>query len=120
MPDKTFIFLISTEDMVSNLKNNPSNFLPNPTLIMKPFLLALLIICVNDLFASKTMKRKREPIPPQWDTLFYKNELSLDVSPVIGFAIATYRSNESLALTYRRFLGKRDAIRIGTRHRFNS
>lgn len=67
--------------------------------------------------AIKKVKKVRPPA--QWDTLYFKNELSLDVGLPLAFLFSGQPPEAgSVALTYLRAVTKRDFIRIGTRHRF--
>jgi hypothetical protein len=84
---------------------------------MKRIVLAVIILIPAIGFSQKIKKVRPAP---QWDTLYYKNEFSLDVSPAVAFIAGSIRSRESVGCTYRRFLDKNDAIRIGMRHGFDS
>lgn len=77
--------------------------------------IATLVCAQKDLPVSKKKIKKPRPAP-QWDTLYYKNEFSLDISPAVAFVAGAINNRESFGFTYRRFLSKRDAIRVGTRH----
>ncbi|MCW5908633.1 MAG: hypothetical protein KIS94_12295 [Chitinophagales bacterium] len=72
-------------------------------------------------FSQKVKKPKRERPAPQWDTLYFKNEFSVDVSPVINFLTGDFGNvRQSFGATYRRFFDKNDALRIGTRHGYHN
>jgi hypothetical protein len=56
--------------------------------------------------------------PPQWDTLYYKNELSLDLGLPIGFLLNSATGSGVVALSYQRALTKHDFLRVSTRFSF--
>jgi hypothetical protein len=53
-----------------------------------------------------------------WSERQYKNELSLDISPAIRWAVAPNEDPESVGLTYRKFFNSKHAFRIGYRSYF--
>ena len=80
---------------------------------MKAILLSFIVLLPLLSFSQKI---KKERPAPQWDTLYFKNEISLDVSPVIDFLVGDIKGKPSFGITYRRFFDKNDAIRLSTRH----
>lgn len=93
----------------------PNYYTMNKFLTAICLVLPVLVFSQNDLPAKPKKVKKQKPAP-QWDTLYFKNELSLDISPAVAFVTGNIADRESFGFTYRRFLGKRDAIRVGTRH----
>lgn len=86
---------------------------------MKSLFSLLLVALVSVAYATDpTAKLLKAQGPPQWDTLFYKNELSLDLGLPIGFLLTGSAPNGSLALSYQRALTKHDFLRISTRFHF--
>lgn len=86
---------------------------------MKPLLVLLFSTVFAYAYAGEIPKKhKRERTPPQWDTLFHKNELSLDGSLPLGFMLNGHIGEGSVALTYLRALTKSNFLRVGIRHRF--
>jgi|ERR1043165_800847 hypothetical protein len=83
---------------------------------------ALALLFVSLFLSSQAeelpAKHKRQRMPPQWDTLFYKNELSLDGGLPLGFLLAAKTGEGSVALTYLRALTKSNFLRVGIRHYF--
>ncbi|GEM_PF-1374505 len=76
------------------------------------FLLTSLIITSHLSFAQRNKERTFFP----WDSLYYKNEISLDVSPVIvGLLASNIGETESFGITYKRFFSKRSTLRVGYR-----
>jgi len=53
--------------------------------------------------------------PPQWDTLYYKNELSVDLGLPIGFLLSGPTGSGAVAISYQRALTKHDFLRVSAR-----
>lgn len=88
---------------------------------MKHLLVLLFITLVTLAHASGPgEKPKKERRPPQWDTLYFKNELSLDIGWPVDFLLSSNVQSGVLALSYQRALTKRDFLRISTRHGFQN
>lgn len=56
--------------------------------------------------------------PTQWDTLYYKNELSLDLGLPLGFLLSGPTGSGVVALSYQRALTKHDFLRVSARFGF--
>lgn len=88
---------------------------------MRLVIIAAVLVIPFSSFSQKIKKQKRDKPSPQWDTLFFKNEFSLDVSPVVNFLTGNFTDmRQSFGATYRRFFDKNDALRVGTRHSYSN
>jgi hypothetical protein len=86
---------------------------------MKTLFSLLFITFITLAHATDSVKKpKKERRPPMWDTLYCKNELSLDVGAPISFLLKPSNQNSAWALSYQRALTKRDFLRVSTRHSF--
>lgn len=85
---------------------------------MKNFLLFFASFCFYKSFAFDFPHKHRIRKPPEWDTLFYKNELSVDLRVPVGFLLNfSTGDNVVFGATYLRAFSKSDFFRVSTRHR---
>ena len=86
---------------------------------MKTIFTAAFIFFITSIFATDFPKKaKKERQPPMWDTLYHKNELSLNVSLPLSFLIQGDVGKGALGLTYLRAFTKRDLLRVSARHNY--
>jgi hypothetical protein len=83
---------------------------------MQKFLFPVLWLLALNGYANHLPQKKIERRPPQWDTLFYKNEFSLDTRMAAIFFLNPTTDFGVFGATYLRALTKKDFIRISTRH----
>ena len=85
---------------------------PAPLYVMKKILITIsFCLTVLGLFAQSKRASRVSP----WDSLYFKNEISLDVSPAVSLLLGGIGASESYGFTYRHFFSKKDAIRAAYR-----
>lgn len=70
----------------------------------------LLFIAYFGLCAQDTASIKRP-----WSILHYKNEISLDTSPILAVLLSNYAENQAYGFTFRHFFNNNSAIRAAYR-----
>ena len=87
---------------------------------MRTILALLFISLFANAYAFEFRKKHREKKPPLWDTLYFKNEISLDVSLPFSYFMGARPDNAVLGASYLRALTKRNFLRVSTRHSFEN